>query len=509
MVGFDLRRVLCLSMIATLTGCGGDRNASPPTIPQNRAPVFTSSASIGVPEDNGGVIYTAAAADADDDPLLFSLSGGADQSLFSITQAGALTFAGAPDFEAPADADSNNVYLVQIAVTDGLTNATLDLAVTIANVGPDGFRVARVGSGFSQPLYLAAVPGGRRVFVVEKGGHVRILDPVTGVITPTPFLDLGISISTDGERGLLGFTTAPDFTVTGRFYVFVTNPAGDIEIRAYRTLAGNRDQADPASGDVILVIPHPTFSNHNGGWLDFGPDGMLYLAVGDGGGGGDPDANAQNPNLLLGKLARIDVSSDAFPADPMRDYAIPPGNAFAQGGGRQEILALGLRNPFRAGFDRVTGNLYIGDVGQNEVEEIDLVRPSQGSVNFGWPFLEGTRPFRGTGPASLAPPVAEYFRGSGPREGQSVTGGYVYRGPVEALRGQYFFGDFVSGNIWSLPTAMLKFGATVSSDHFILRRQAFAPAAGAIGNISSFGLDEAGNLYIVDFDGEIFRLEAL
>jgi hypothetical protein len=493
-----------LFALAACGGGGGGSNSPQP----NRAPAFTSPPTASAAENVAGTVYTATATDPDGDPLTFSLAGGPDRAAFSITAAGALSFTAPPDFENPADSDRNNVYLVQIGVSDGQTSAVLDLAVTVTNGGNDAFRVTRVGVGFSQPLYVAGIPDGSgRVFVVEKGGRIRILNPATGAIAATPFLDVSASISTDGERGLLGLALAPNFAATGIFYVYLTNPAGTIELRRYRTLAGSRDQADPASGDVILTIPHPRFSNHNGGWLDFGNDGFLYLGPGDGGGSGDPDNNSQNVNALLGKLLRLDVSRDDFPNDPARDYAIPAGNPFAAGGGRPEIFAIGLRNPFRAGFDRSTGILYVGDVGQNAVEEIDIVRPSDAGANYGWPFKEGTSDFRGGGPASLVPPVAEYSHGSGDRQGNSVTGGYVYPGPVESLRGQYVFGDFVTGNLWSLPVSRLVPGITVPSSEFTLRNADFAPVQGTIDNVSSFGLDAAGNLYIVDFDGEIYRIE--
>jgi glucose/arabinose dehydrogenase len=475
----------------------------------NRPPAFTSPATASVPENSNGAFYTAAASDPDGNPVAFSLSGGADRAAFAITAGGALSFTALPDFESPTDADQNNVYLVQIAASDGMTSAVLDLAVTVTNVGPDGFRVARVGIGFASPLYLTAVPDGSgRLFVVERGGRIRILNPATGAVAATPFLDVSAQVSTDGERGLLGFAPAPNFAATGNFYIFMTNASGQIEIRRYTTLVGNRDQANAASGDVILTVDHPVNNNHNGGWLEFGPDGLLYAGIGDGGGAGDTPNNAQNLNLLLGKIIRIDPASDAFPADPLRDFAIPAGNPFAAGGGRPEIWAYGLRNPFRNGFDPLTQNLWIGDVGQGAREEIDLMRPTDGGANFGWHIMEGTAVFAGPTIPGLTPPVAEYLHGTGAREGNSVTGGYVYRGPVEALRGQYFFADFVVGNIWSLPVAQVSLGTTLPSSSFILRRADFTPNAGTINNIASFGVDQAGNLYIVDFDGEIFRVEA-
>jgi hypothetical protein len=256
---------------------------------------------------------------------------------------------------------------------------------------------------------------------------------------------------------------------------------------------------------VILTFTQP-FANHNGGWMDFGADGFLYIGSGDGGSGGDPQNNAQNLTNLLGKILRIDVASDAFPADPNRDYAIPAGNSFSAPNA-PEIFAYGLRNPFRASFDRVTGSLYIGDVGQGAIEEIDLIPQGQAGLNFGWARLEGTQTFNGTPPAGVTAPVTEYAHGTGPRQGNSVTGGYVYRGPVESLQGQYIFGDFVRGFLWSVPVASLVQGQTLNSSQYTVRTQDFTPATEAIGNISSFGVDRANNLYIVDYGGKIFVIE--
>ena len=482
-----------------LAGCGGGGTTAPE--PPNRAPSFTSAAAVSVPENSAGTVYTATATDADSDPLTFSIAGGTDQALFRITAAGALSFAVAPDFEVPVDANRDNRYEVRIGVSDGEASAALDVVVTVTNAGQDAFRVTRVATGLAQPLFLTGLPDGSgRVLVVERAGRLRLLNPATGA--STLFLDVSGDTTTDGERGLLGLALAPDHATSGTFYLYLTNRLGDIEVRRYRTAGG---VGNPASADVILTIPHREFSNHNGGWIGFGPDNLLYVAVGDGGGAGDPRDNAQNRNVLLGKILRIDTASDSFPGDPARDYAIPAANPFANGGGAPEIWALGLRNPFRASFDGP--NLLIGDVGQGAIEEIDLLRPADGGANLGWPFLEGTRPFRGTAPAGLVPPVTEYEHGSGERQGRSVTGGIVYRGPVEALRGQYVFGDFITGNLWSLPLAELVFGQTVPSSRFTLRNAAFAPNAGTIGNIASFGTDQAGNLYIVDIDGEVFRIE--
>lgn len=496
--------ICALAAFGGLGGCGGDGGGGGTPSPGNRPPVFTSAAAASVAEGTSGTVYSATATDPDGNALTFSLSGGTDRSDFAITSAGALSFVTPPDFEAPDDADRNNVYLVQIAVSDGTTSATLDLSLTVTDDGTgNAFRVTRVGTGFSSPLALVGIPDNSgRVFVVERAGRIRILNPASGA--STPFLDIAAQTTTDGERGLLGLALAPDFTTSGAFYVYLTNTAGTIEVRRYRTLAGNRDQGDATSGDVLMAIPHPGFSNHNGGFIEFGPDGLLYLGTGDGGGANDPDGNAQNRSSLLGKILRIDVAGDAFPADPLRDYRIPAGNPFAAGGGAAEIWAYGLRNPFRAGFDPLTQNLWIGDVGQGAREEVDLMRPADGGANYGWDVVEGTL---GTSQAGFIPPVAEYGHGSGPTQGNSITGGRVYRGPVEALRGQYVFGDFISGNLWSFPIAQAAIGQTLQGAQFTQRNADFVPNTGTIDNPACFGVDQAGNMYIVDLDGEIFRIE--
>ncbi len=487
-----------------LVGCGGDGDSNPP--PPDRPAVFTSATAQNVAENSSGVVYTATATPGDGGALTFSITGGADAARFAITPAGALSFAVPPDFEAPTDSDRNNIYLLRIGFADARSTQSADVAITVTDRSDGSFQVRRVGSGFAQPLGLIPLPDNSgRVLIAEQAGRIRILNPATGAIDPVPLLNIAATISSGGERGLLGLALAPDFASNRTLYVNVTNLAGDTEIRSYRVPASNSVPTDQI-GDVILTFTQP-FANHNGGWIEFGPDGFLYIGSGDGGSAGDPQDNAQNRNNLLGKILRIDVRTDAFPTDAMRDYAIPTGNPFANGGGAPEIFALGLRNPFRNSFDFVTGNLYIGDVGQNLIEEIDLIRPGDAGLNFGWARLEGTRTFSGQAPAGATPPVAEYSHGGGPTQGFSVTGGYVYRGPVESLQGQYIFADFVRPVIFSVPATSLVQGQTVAASAFTLRAGDFTPVAGTITNVASFGLDQARNLYIVDFDGEIYVIE--
>jgi glucose/arabinose dehydrogenase len=241
----------------------------------------------------------------------------------------------------------------------------------------------RVATNLPQALFAATPPGDlSRLFVVEKTGQIRVLDLATGGVLATPFLDVSSQILTDGERGLLGLAFDPDFASNGFFYVDLINPAGDAEIRRYH-VSSNPNVADPASLTPVITIDQTTASNHKAGWLAFGPDGFLYNSTGDG--GSTPTA-AQDINSLLGKILRIDVHADGFPADPARNYAVPADNPFVGTAGADEIYALGLRNPWRPSFDRAAGDFYIADVGQSQWEEINI---GQKGANYGWPVFEG------------------------------------------------------------------------------------------------------------------------
>ena len=374
---------------------------------------------------------------------------------------------------------------------------------------PPVIAVRRLASDFEQPLFVAdSGDDSGRLFVIQKTGLIRILDTATGAIDPVPLLDVSASITTEREGGLLGLVLAPDFASTSQFYIYVTNLAGDTEIRRYTLSQTDPDQADPMSEDIILTFAQ-FLGNHNAGWIGFGADGYLYIASGDGGGAGDPQNNGQDSSNLLGAMLRIDPAVDEFPNDPNRDYGIPATNPFADAGGAPEIYAYGLRNPYRSSIDSATGNLYIGDVGQADLEEINLIPNGVAGLNFGWNIREGTQEFAGGPVAGLTEPFVEYSHGSGPLEGNSVTGGLVYRGPIEQLRGEYIFGDFVTNNIWSINVDTLDFDTlpTLESSRFRVRTEEFAPDVGSISGITSFGEDASGNLYITDIAGGVFVVE--
>lgn len=483
-------RVLAALTPLILASCGGGGSGGGGTPPAaNAPPTFTSLPTASVTE-NTAAAYQATASDPNGDALTFAIDGGTDAALFSITTAGALRFNAAPDYDLPGDANGDNVYTVQLRVSDAGASATQTVNITVTN-SREGIAVARVGTGFSQPLYVAPIPGSSSVYVVEKGGNVYRFDPANG--SRTLVLDI-TDISTSGERGLLGLAAYPDHATSQRLLAVATATDGTVQVRRYTLGQPNSSTVY----ETVLSIPHPGADNHNGGWIGFGPDGLVYVAVGDGGGGGDPGNNAQNTNVRLGKILRLSVGTNG------NSYAPAPGNPFLAGGGDPYVFAYGLRNPFRASFNGST--LLIGDVGQSSVEEIDMVTTTQPGLNFGWRFLEGTQPFAGTAPGGLTPPVAEYFRGNGPRQGATVTGGYVYRGPVTSLQGHYVFADFIVGNVWTVPFSSLVAGQTLASSRFARRNEDFAPDAGTLSSIASFGEDSTGNLFLVSIGGDIFMV---
>lgn len=505
--GLASASVLAFGLVAACSGGGGDGGTTGIT---NIAPNFSSSASVSIAENSVGVIYTATANDTNGDTVTISLAGGPDAGVFSIdASSGNLSLTASVDFENPSDANGDNVYELTLEARDGRGGvATLNLQITVTDE-TDTIALRRVGTGFAQPLGLIALPDGSgRVLVLEKTGRIRILNPETGAIESVDFLDVSGSISSNGERGLLGLALSPDFATDRTLYVHVTNSAGDTEIRQFQTFAGMLDQVDASTSDVILTIGQPE-TNHNAGWIGFDANGFLIIPMGDGGGSGDPNNLAQNPQTLLGKVIRIDVSGDDFPSDASRDYAIPAGNSFTDpANGLPEIYAIGLRNPFQSSFDPISGDLLIGDVGQGAIEEISRLPMDDSSFNFGWAVREGTAFFKGADQPEFTPPVAEYGHGTGDREGRSVTGGLVYQGPVEALQNTYIFADFISDNIWGIPVSDLINGQTVASSEFLVLNSDFVPDQGSLTSIASFGTDETGNLYIVSLGGDVFRMEA-
>ena len=339
--------------------------------------------------------------------------------------------------------------------------------------------------------------GDGRLFLTRQQGEIVVWD---GAVVSS-FLDLSDRISCCGERGLLSTAFHPQYAENGFFFVYYTDTNGDVTLARYH-VSGNPNSADATSGVILLTIPHPGQANHNGGQLQFGPDGFLYMGVGDGGAGNDPPCNAQRSDVLLGKILRLDVDPQ-IPNPPF--YAIPAGNPFVGQGGPDQAWAKGLRNPWRFSFDRLTGDLYIGDVGQGDREEIDFQPAGDpGGENYGWKVMEGTACGGGgteSCPAGTPPcndpiyvrPVLEYTHSSG----CTVIGGYVYRGgSIPDLYGQYLYGDFCAGTIWAAP-ANPAGGAWTSQALPI-----------TLANLSTFGQDAAGELYVANTDGALFRVRS-
>ena len=369
-------------------------------------------------------------------------------------------------------------------------------------------------AGLQAPVAFVQDPTDSAVFfVVEQAGRIRAVRNRT-IVTPD-VLDLRDAVAAGGERGLLGLAFSPDYAGSGRFFVNFTNRNGDTVVARFRRSASPL-VADAASrfdlrwGDAREAVIRQPFANHNGGHLAFGPDGYLYIGLGDGGSGNDPQNNAQNPASLLGKFLRIDVN---VPDDDPAGYRIPPDNPFAGGGivqARREIWSFGVRNPWRYTFDDParggTGALVIGDVGQGSFEEVDYEPRNRGGRNYGWRNREGAHPNVTTTPPAFQPlvdPVHEYDRS----RGQSITGGFVYRGQSlgDAFRGRYFFADFVAGRVWSLALSIDASGEGSASD--VQEHTADLGGTSQVGNVSSFGIDAQGELYIVSYDrGRVLRL---
>ncbi|HEV2121364.1 MAG TPA: PQQ-dependent sugar dehydrogenase [Chloroflexota bacterium] len=371
----------------------------------------------------------------------------------------------------------------------GQSGATV---VSAFNPAAVTLRLDTAWTGFRGPLGLThAGDGSGRLFVVEKPGTIRVIKG--GGVLPAPFLDLSDRVRSEGyEQGLLGLAFHPQFAQNGQFVVNYTDRSGDTMIVRFSARPGS-DTADLNSAQTILHVNQPA-RNHNGGHLLFGPDGYLYIGMGDGGGGGDQFGNAQNPSTLLGAMLRIDVNR----AEGGRPYAIPADNPFVgQSGWRPEIWAYGLRNPWRYTFDRATGDLYIADVGQNAYEEVNFQPAGAGGQNYGWPRMEATHcfpPSTECDRSGLTIPIGEYGR----TDGISITGGYVYRGQAQPqLQGAYIFGDFGSGKIWTLHRD--------ASESWVQTLMTDSPA-----QISSFGEDEAGELFLTSLvNGNVYRVVAV
>jgi glucose/arabinose dehydrogenase len=375
-----------------------------------------------------------------------------------------------------------------IQVVSGQTAAA---TVSYATQAPFSIRLEEMPwAGLNQPIFLASPPNDTtRIFVQERPGRIRVVQ--NGVVLATPFLDISARVSTQGERGMLSFAFHPQYAQNGWVFVHFNNLAGDIVVERFTVSAANANLADAQSAAEVIRIPHPTFDNHNGGVAQFGPDGMLFISTGDGGGGGDPMQNAQDTRRLLGKLLRLDVS--------VLPYRIPSSNPYAGLGiGAEEIWALGLRNPWRWSFDRTANRIYMADVGQGRFEEVDVVASDAPNRNYGWPITEASACYPNDSQACtnakprLTLPVFEFDHLNGEC---AITGGYVYRGAtITELTGRYFYSDYCAGFVRSFRYWN---GQVVEEVDWNVP---------SVGRVISFGEDANREIYAITASNKIYRI---
>ena len=450
---------LSAALLASCSGGNGGSTPTPTPTPVNQPPSFTSAAAVSVPENTSGTIYTATATDPEGAPVTFSLTGGDDVSLFTLTGAN-LSFKMPPDYEAPADLNHDNVYQVEITASDGTNNVKLLLAVTVTDIGPSGYSLKVMGRPFTGVERLTAGA------IAEDAGSYRCYDYanarydarlcnslVSGGVGTSDF-------SYQEERGLLGWAPAPrrpDWAglATDRYTVIVYTAAnGDLMV----VWAAILDTILPSTKTWIQPVPGrppiwriPNTATRNlGGWAQFGRDGYLYIIFGD----GTDASRAQDPNSPFGKIWRIDPYKDDYPADADRNFGAP-----ATGG---MLAALGLRSPDRFSMD-ANGNIILGDRGESAREEINVLLAGESNVNFGWPYREGSLVRQSGEPAGLRAPAIELEHGTGPVQSNRIVSGAIYTGSAAAIRDQYVFGD-TSGKLWMIPAARLLLGHLTGAD---------------------------------------------
>jgi glucose/arabinose dehydrogenase len=467
------RKLILVLMMGLMASCGGGGGGAGTPAPLQGS---LSLAISGLPSGIAARVTVTG-------PSSFSQLVTASQSLSSLTPgtytvtserviSGALSYNAAPASQT-------------VAVAAGAT-ATASVAYSAAVVTLALNQIASVPGA----VFAAAPEGDARLFIVERAGRVRVLQG--GTLQSTPFIDISARVSAQGEGGLLSLAFHPQFANNGMVFLYYTDLGNNIVIERHH-VTGNANTADLGPGLVIIRIPHPGFTNHFGGLVVFGPDGMLYLGTGDGGGGGDPSGNAQNPASLLGKMLRLDVSASTS----LQPYTVPSSNPWFNDvtGRRGEIWALGLRNPWRYTFD--SGNLYIADVGQDRREEVDIASAVSGGINYGWNTMEGTQCYNAAScsQTGLTLPAFEYDHGTNNVNGCSITGGFVYRGTAIAeLAGHYFYSDYCKGFLKSF---MATGGAVGNQAEW---------AISSIGNVVSFGRDGNGELLMISASGGVHRI---
>lgn len=495
------RLVVAVMCFVSLTSCGGGSSSPPPPPPpSNAAPIFSSPTVISLPEQIGGVTYTASATDSNTDPITFALAGGVDQGQFRITSGGALSFVAPPDFERPADADQDNVYLVSLAASDGKTSATLNLTINVTNAS-DGYRLRRVADLAGVPISISPAHASARgdtsrLFVAQTNGVVEIVTPATA--DHFEFLNLGRGgadvINTEGSGGLRDFRVSPDFGATGFFWsaTYLDNTPGRWLALTIGRSDNDRDRGLFA-GSRVLTATNYAFDAQSvalGSNLAWVSQRSLYFMFD----AGSDRSMAQRPDRSRGHLTRIDLASDRGIFEIFQRYT------FSE-------VASGLNRSFGMSYDPVLG-LIFGDRGTTLFEEVNLLRPPEIGINFGFPLVEGTMRLDGDPPLGAIAPIIQYPHGLGSRRGRSVVGGVVYRGPISALRDHYIFADQDSGQIFSVPISEISRGNTLEANRFFAHTADFAPINGVLSNPTAIGTSTDGTLYVADSDGEIYVVEA-
>jgi hypothetical protein len=471
--------------LGLLAGCGGGGGggAPPPPPPPSagQAPAFTSASSVAVVENSGGAIHRAAATDPEGAAVAFSIVGGADAARFSIAPNGDLSFLSPPNFELPTDSDLNNTYVVEIGASDGQNLARQTVTVTVAD-SKEGISVRRIATGFVNPVAMAPA-GETHLLVADKSGWVYSYNLKNG-------LRVGLAnIHVGSGSGIVAIAAADDFATSGRLFMMSTSFVGvsnfgRLEIEEFRREFSGMTKRDPNGRNLSIIAPQYA----GGGWLGFDVQGRLLIATGDAGGDGDPTGSAQDNSSRLGKLIRVVPNPDPFAG------ATPNYWLFTN-------VAKGLHQP--AGGFAYSGGLLIGDRGQSVADEVNFFGTGASGLNFGWPFKEGFKVVRGTPPADVVDPVTEYARSSAAAADQGNVGGAIAGNAVASIAGHYVFADR-SGAIFSFPAASLQNARTATE-----RRTAdFAPDVGAIDRPVALVADSTGRLYILDADGEIFRVDA-
>ncbi|RSZ56912.1 PQQ-dependent sugar dehydrogenase [Massilia atriviolacea] len=468
-----LRSMLPALALVLLTACGSDDDDKP--VPQAGNGAVTINLS-GLPAGLPAVVRISG-------PASYARTIGSSQTLSGLAPG---SYTVSADSVLSGNLSWNASAPVQTAVVGADTTSVINVSYSSSTLALNVREVASVNGA----IFLTAPGGDTRQFIVERSGRIHVMQD--GALLGTPFLDIRNRVSVSGEGGLLSMAFHPRYASNGWFFIYYTDAANNIVIERHSVSSGNRNLAEASAVLEIIRIPHPGATNHYGGLVSFGPDGMLYLATGDGGGAGDPQGNAQNPASLLGKMLRLDVN-DSRGAQP---YLIPPSNPFAgQSARRGEIWALGLRNPWRYAFDGE--RLYIADVGQGKREEVDIVGANQGGLNYGWNVMEGTLCYNAAlcNRNGLTLPAFEYEHGSNKVNGCSITGGFVYRGKaIPELAGRYFYSDYCGGYLKS----------------FLYKDNAVTEQTGwtipDIDAVQSFGQDGEGELYLIAATGKVYRI---